>query len=184
MARSNCEDPGHFGFQSNTYILKEEGTTWLEGNMVILVHSSNSGSDVGLNIYDQLNRYNIKCIGYHNLTASIEPKILFSIIILSNNGSIDQETMKLIFQLKKNDIPIIVIYSKESKELKNRLNKLKLVHYSIEEFDYIMKAENKFFYQLDAIDREYEKDTSKNELFRPIYHKIVNDLINKWFLSE
>lgn len=147
--------------------------------MVIYVHGSNS--DVEMDVVLKLRQNSINYIISEEFNDSIEPRILLSFILLSDIDSFDQKTMKVIFQLKKNDIPVIAVYRKKSIELLDMLNKLKIFGVSIDEFDFTL---HEFFEKLETWDHEYMIDLLHSENFKQLYRRKFNEILNKWILFE
>lgn len=142
--------------------------------MVIYVQCSNK--DLGKKVISLLNRKDINYIESCELSKSIERRVLLSIILLFDKDSLDQTTMKSIFELKKKDIPIIVVYSGKNKEFLNIIKNFRLISLSLEEFNLFL---GDFLDVLKNLDREYEKDLSNSEGFIRIYRKSLNDILHR-----
>jgi hypothetical protein len=83
--------------------------------------------------------------------------------------------------LKKNDIPIIAIYGKESMELIGMLKKLNIMGVSINELDFVM---DEFFKEFEILDNQFMIDISRSDKFKPLYRKTFNGILKKWVLFE
>jgi hypothetical protein len=143
---------------------------------VIFIYGSD---DIDRDLAYLLIKYNIKATYYHKLNSLNEQKILVSIMMLSDEDFNDPKTLKVIFQMKKNDIPIIAIYKRKEEKLSDILSELNIISISLEQFEQLIKLENKFFINLYRLDIQYEKDIQENPSFNQLYHELISNIFKR-----